>query len=436
MFVIDLEDNSPAAVAARQGAVDAFREFAAQSRLTDLLGAAAVQSVKRSQAHRAEGCASLSEFAERNGISAYAVRQLEDMGRALEADPALAEVVRCGTVPVASAAVLGQVAAAPVEVRQAANWSELARTQTTQQFRRLFLRCRDEVRAGEPLSPVTAYVKRSVREDMSHARDLVSRTAHVAKTLGETCEVVFSDWLDEHDPQRKEPGTRRLPDTSTIPGQRYVPAEVDRHVRARTNDRCIVPYCDNSKWLDRSHRIAHAQGGCREAYNLDLLCDLHHVMYERGLIRITGSAEAPVITDRGGWPLHLRRSHVLGEKPEQRNGNGASSGDPPGATSGASPGAVSEAVCNRLQRLPRWTHVCVGAGPRGRADPPVLRRPPGPQHAQEFPEAGASPPSNFVSGLRLDPSGDGASRLRAVSRSRGRGPSSPSCRGGRSAPWL
>ena len=170
----------------------------------------------------------------------------------------------------------------------------------------MFLRRRDEQRTGEPVAAVTAYVTRAAADDLERARALTSRKAHMALTMGQTLGIVVGDWLDEHDSLRQEAGSRRLPDTTAIPGSRYVPAEVDREIRARTDDRCIVPFCDGVFWLQRSHRIPHRDGGSREADNLDLLCDTHHLMYELGQILISGPARAPTITRRDGRPLDAR----------------------------------------------------------------------------------------------------------------------------------
>src|SRR5439155_10575631 len=180
------------------------------------------------------------------------------------------------------------------------------------------------------------------------ARELASRTAHEVLTMGQTLGVVVGDWLDDNDPLRGTPGKRRLADTSTIPGSRYVPAEVDREVRARSGDRCVVPLCDQRIWVHRSHRVPHAEGGSREAGQLDLLCDYHHVLYERGDICITGPAEAPVITSRDGRPLDERDPLIargrptasreptppaspptVGETLEEGSGRGSATSSPP-----------------------------------------------------------------------------------------------------------
>lgn len=300
---------------ARAAAVAEFRAMAAERRRTALRGARAVAELRRTGAHFREGAGSIAHFGEMNGLSAREVREFEHLARAIEADPSLAEDVERGTVPVASAAVLGEVSAWPAEVRSKDPWREWAAAKSTAELRRIFLRRRDEVRAGEPVVSVTAFVTRAVRDDLDRAVALTSRSAHAPVTLGYTLGVVVAEWLAEHDPLRREPGTRRLGDTADLPGSRYVPAEVDRAVRRRSDDRCRVPFCDNEFWVQRSHRVPHRDGSSREADALDLLCDYHHVLYERGMLRIEGPPDAPVFTDEHGRRIDERRPWFAGDGP-------------------------------------------------------------------------------------------------------------------------
>jgi len=283
-----------------EAAIREFREVAAEKRRLALRGARAVQELVRTGAHLRAGAASIGHFAEMNGLSAYEARELVELGRAVAATPTLEVEVSSGTIPVASAAVLGQIAAEPEIVRPDDRWVEWAKSKSTRDFRRLFSRRRDEARAGESVTMLTAYVTTAVRENLDRACALTSRRAHEPHTLGQTLGVVVGDWLDTHDPLRAKPGTRRLPSTSEIPGSRYVPAEVDRQLRARSLDRCSVPLCTSERWLHRSHRVPHRDGGDREAEQLDLLCDYHHRLYEAGLLRIEGPAAAPTFTDAIG----------------------------------------------------------------------------------------------------------------------------------------
>jgi hypothetical protein len=302
---VSAEDQEDAAAARRVAAQD-FVALAAERRRLAIRGARIVRRLEQTGAHVYAGCSSIGHFAERNGMSASEAKELQNLARALEAEPDLEADVVAGTIPVASAAILGELAAAPWLVRPDDRWREAARTKSTRELRRMYYQRRDESRAGEPVISVTAYVTPLVRENLRRAQVLASRKAHHVLTMGQTLGIVTSAWLSYHDPLRQEPGTRRVPDTSNVPGTRYVPSAVDREVRNRSGDRCIVPFCDGIFWLDRSHRVAHAQGGSREAENLDLLCDDHHMLYEIGMITITGPAAAPVVTDLEGRVLDGR----------------------------------------------------------------------------------------------------------------------------------
>jgi hypothetical protein len=145
-----------------------------------------------------------------------------------------------------------------------------------------------------------------VHEDFDRARTLLSRREQRALSAGETLGAVLVEWLAKADPLRRSEGTRHVPDTTGKRDSRYVPPSVDRHVRRRSGDRCIVPGCQNKIWVERSHRVPHAWAGGCEARHLDLLCDMHHFLYELGRLRITGPADAPVITDPDGRPFDER----------------------------------------------------------------------------------------------------------------------------------
>jgi hypothetical protein len=315
-----------------EAAIREFREVAAERRRLALRGARAVRELVRTGAHFRAGAASLAHFAEMNGLSAYEAREWTRLDRAVTTNPSLEAEVERGTIPVASAATLGDIAAEPELIRPDDRWIEWAKSKSTRDFRRLFARRRDESRAGESVSPVTAYVTLAVRENLERAGELTSRKAHEVLTLGQTLGIVLGDWLDDHDPLRKTPGTRRLPDTSQIPDSRYVPAEVDREVRSRSEDRCNVPLCTAAIWVQRSHRVPHRDGGSREAGQLDLLCDYHHRLYEVGLLRIDGTADAPVFTDARGNRIDERHPFAGDRVPPKDRGPVPDSREAPKST--------------------------------------------------------------------------------------------------------
>ena len=328
----------------REAAILEFRAGAAEARRVAIRCARAVIELERTGAHYREGASSIAHFGEMNGVSAWEARLWVNLSLAiapripdpstsdeppspfplarLEASlgPCLEAQVIAGEISVASAAILGEIVAVQMArpssstpiVRPDDQWVHLAKTKSTKELRRLFLQRRDEARAGQDVAPITAYVTNGVREDIDRARALVSRNAHQVLTLGQMLGIVVGDWLDDNDPMRTSPGTRRLPDTATIPGSRYVPAEVARQVRARSRDCCVVPFCDRCLWVHGSHRVAHRDGGSREADQLDLLCDWHHFLYEEGSLRITGPTDSPTITDKYGRPINERKPWEFG----------------------------------------------------------------------------------------------------------------------------
>src|SRR6185503_17662461 len=119
---------------------------------------------------------------------------------------------------------------------------------------------------------------------------------------GATFERVVDHYLDSFDPARVKPGTRRCAPTATV-DSRYVPAEVRREVAARTEGRCAVPFCDHEVFLEFAHVVPHAAGGDREARNGLGLCHGHHVLYDRGLLRVEGPSDAPRFFDVEGRDL-------------------------------------------------------------------------------------------------------------------------------------
>jgi Domain of unknown function (DUF222)/HNH endonuclease len=77
---------------------------------------------------------------------------------------------------------------------------------------------------------------------------------------------------------------------------------------------CAVPGCGATRGL-HAHHIKHWQdGGQTELDNLVLVCPYHHRLHHRGVITITGPADALVVTDSTGRPL---RPGSLARPPNQ-----------------------------------------------------------------------------------------------------------------------
>jgi hypothetical protein len=141
-----------------------FRRIAAEFRRLSIRAARVVRDVERTGAHVLGGYSSLGHFAERNGMCAAQAHELSNLGYALASDPAIEDAVRCAEIPVASAAVLGEISQASELARGNEAWAALARTLSTRELRRRWTRRKDEFREGEPVYALTAYVTPKVRE--------------------------------------------------------------------------------------------------------------------------------------------------------------------------------------------------------------------------------------------------------------------------------
>ena len=281
----------------------AFRAAVADRRDAELRCAHLLARLGDGRLWESLGCANVGEFGERFGIAAVEARALLDLGRALRLHPDLEREIRCGDVTVAAAACVSEVLTQPAMVRPDDDWRGWARSDSLRTLRRRVRERREQVRIGnEPACAVTVFVRSDARDDFARAREIASSRAGRTLTHGETFETVVDHFLDSFDFARVMPGTRRAADTRSY-RSRYVPMAVRREIFARQGFRCAVPFCDHSMFLEKSHLVAHASGGHREADNLILLCSVHHTFFDCGLIRMEGTACKPVFRDREGWDL-------------------------------------------------------------------------------------------------------------------------------------
>jgi hypothetical protein len=308
LFVMPLKRGSEVQRAVRDdAAAKAFDQNLREARRFRIAAARAAVEIDRKGHVVYEGCGSFGEFGERHGASASEAYSLLALGMALQRWPELEAQMLAGKVPEASACRMGMLTKDAAFVREDDDWVAWARGQSAKAFARRVKQRVAEVKAsGAPTVEKTFYVSEKGAESFERARTLASRSAGRVLTEGEALETVSEHYLDCVDPMRRKPAQRRSPDTATLPDRRGIPAEVLRRAMARNGDRCAVPFCTNEVFLENAHRVAHCDGGCREAHNIDRICPPHHDLWHLGRLRIEGTTENPVFFTADGKPLDAR----------------------------------------------------------------------------------------------------------------------------------
>jgi hypothetical protein len=268
-----------------------------------------------------EGCSSIAQFGERHGASAREARELVALARALPAYSDLAGDLDAGRVSLQSAATLGRLAQRAERVEgvpfEPTEWAKRAREEPARDLTRHVDEWLESQRIGARPITVTAHLSAKGMEDFEKSREIASQKARRVLSVGETVEQLASYYREAFDLTCKTPKERRLPDTETIPTERYVAAQVRRTLALRQRG-CAVPRCPNRIFVEMSHRVAHAAGGSREARNLDHLCSYHHAMYEQGLLRIEGPTDAPRFYDVRGREITSESAWAHVGKPGPR----------------------------------------------------------------------------------------------------------------------
>jgi len=267
------------------------------------------------------GCSNLGQFGELKGYSARETRNLAAAVRAIALRPEMEERILEGALSIDAAAALGKIFEDPSLIKDGEDWVAWAQNWSARKLQREIRKRMKQSERGEPVSVLEAVMTASGREDFERSRTIASKKRGKPLTEGEAVEVLADHYLDSFDPLRQTPGTRRKGSTefeeavngrgapgaggaaSEVLDGRYVPAEVQRWVKGRQGGCCPVPGCDNGIWMEMAHLIAHRDGGCREIWNLIYLCLFHHDLYDRGLLKIEGTAEKPVFRDADGKVL-------------------------------------------------------------------------------------------------------------------------------------
>ena len=245
--------------------------------------------------HLVEGCGSIGELGERLGYSASEARTYARAGHVLVIFPEAAGLFLRGRLTLESAAILQRVLRDVRFVKYDDDWFGWAERETAKALRLRVKRRLEEVRVGAPVVEVTVHLSEKGKGDLDRCRDILSGRAGRAVSESATVETVADDWLDAHDPRRRDAGTRRVGDTA-VNRSRHIPEDVKREVRARAKDKCEKEWCDAREGLEFAHIDGHAQGGTREADDLLLLCAPDHRLYDAGWIDA-------VLCPGGGAPL-------------------------------------------------------------------------------------------------------------------------------------
>jgi len=108
-----------------------------------------------------------------------------------------------------------------------------------------------------------------------------------------TCDATGEVWFERH---------------GEVIGTGRATRLINRRLRRALEHRdrmCAVPGCDATGGLHAHHLRHWEDGGPTELANLVLVCPFHHRLHHRGVITITGPADALIVTDNTGRPLRI-----------------------------------------------------------------------------------------------------------------------------------
>jgi len=346
MFVMDVHPTRPEPMPFAQALqlLDELEAAVKARRDADLRIAAILARLHEGRGWEAIGVASVGEVGERHGLPSSEARSLCELGRAVRLNPLLEKLVSGGRITVAAGSIVAEVLADPRLLHPDDDWLGWAEREPTSALRRRVRRRKEEIAlCAELVLPFETFVSLKGRDDFDRARIVASRRAGRSLTRGETLETVVDHYLDTFDENRVRPGERRCLPTEMVDG-RYVPIAVRREIYERQGQRCAVPMCEHTTFLEKAHVVAHASGGDREADNLVLLCSLHHLFLDVGTISMSGTAAEPKFFDALGRDFAQRYEPggIFGPvlRPQPANGTAeldsrsrppSEAADPPGA---------------------------------------------------------------------------------------------------------
>jgi hypothetical protein len=352
-----------------------------------------LQVLRARGVHRGEGCNSFRHYLERQGLGVVEGRQILRMAEAGSLDPRVAPKTEAGSIPARAGAALARVLAAesqpigeplvptrgpgaaptapdrqgpadcvqplaadPVSSDPVTSDARGAETPTSTVANAPAASSppeRDWVEEAERM-PTEAFID-AVTEHLARrgATDLTRLTLHVGSETarrwrrtcrlmarsdqrevgdGEVLDRLVKDWLQRHDPRyaRATRLRKRRGDAGDRPRTRHVPASVRAEVLERDGDRCCVPLCPDTAYLDFAHlHVRFADGGDATTGNLGRMCHGHNLMQEAGLLRVVPHPTGPIFVDAHGYVLERTRAPMAPRRRLEEFLSELSGKDPP-----------------------------------------------------------------------------------------------------------
>jgi hypothetical protein len=273
--------------------------------------------IESSRHYLLRGASSIAHFGELNGRSGREARMLASVGFVLERCPEVEEKILARVISLDAAAALRPLYEKPALIREGDDWLGWAAVQSARALEHEVRKRVREVESGERVATLSALLTESQWEKFERAKTLASRKAQAHLSRGQTVETLADHYLKSFDADIRSPRKRRMPDTADHPG-RAIAEAVKRAIRGRPHgDRCAVPGCDHHLFLNYAHVRPHRKGGGREPKDLHYLCWPHHVLFDLGILKITGTPDRPIFHLPGGQVL-VGFAPVNGSGPKEK----------------------------------------------------------------------------------------------------------------------
>jgi hypothetical protein len=231
--------------------------------------AKALATVDATAAFVHEKCASIGQYAAAHGLPGSWGFELRFVGVALRTFDWLEGRIRDGSFSFEQAVELGRLGMVEGALHEDDDW-EGYRLRSIRELRAdVRTRLEETIRKKPGLKRFTVDLSPEGFEAFLRAHTLASRKAKRVLTRGETVERALQEYLAQYDPDRVEPGQRRMGCTC-CPKCRTVPIDTKRACRRFYGDQCWVPGCTNHIFLQSMHVTPNREGGSQEIENTGL----------------------------------------------------------------------------------------------------------------------------------------------------------------------